>query len=171
MSIEIDKKHIEAARSHDFAPAAEPFQHSRCLREPKREEEDSKIRLMLDIQFKKIDGRRLLLSPDGDDLVLPSRPQPKQHIVEAIGLAYRWNDELVSSGEHIKPFTESRGIARTRIMKLLPLINLGPEILNHALAGTLAPSVTLEDLLEAAKHLDWTHQARSLGLDRVAATA
>ncbi|MFI4893998.1 MAG: recombinase family protein [Phycisphaerales bacterium JB058] len=171
LSIEIDQDQLEAVRSHNFTPVAETSQqHPCCLHAPKCEVGDSTIRLTLDIQFKKIDGRRLLLSPDGDDLVLPSRPQPKQHIVEAIGLAYRWHDELTSSGEHIKPFTESRGIARTRIMKLLPLINLGPEILRHTLAGTLAPSVTLEDLLEAAKHLDWTHQARSLGLDRAVAT-
>jgi len=172
LSIEIDQDQLGAVRSHNFTPAAEPSQqHPHCLREPKCEDDDSIIRLTLDIQFKKIDGRRLLLSPDGNDLVIPARPEPKLHIVEAIGLAYRWHDELTTSGEHIKPFTENRGIARTRIMKLLPLINLGPEILHHALAGTLAPSMTLEDLLEAARHLDWTHQARSLGLDRVAVAA
>lgn len=172
LSIQIDKKQFEAVRSHDFAPAAEPFQqHPHCLRAPKCEDGDSTIRLTLDIQFKKIDGRRLLLSPDGYDLAIPSRPEPKQHIVEAIGLAYRWHAELTSSGEHIKPFTESRGIARSRMMTVLPLINLGPEILRHALTGTLAPSVTLDDLVEASKHLDWTRQASLLGLGRATSNA
>ena len=45
---------------------------------------------------------------------------------------------------------------------------LHPSLVRYS--GTLAPSVTLEDLLEAAKHLDWTHQAHSLGLDRAVAT-
>ncbi|MEO1718471.1 MAG: hypothetical protein AAFR76_15335, partial [Planctomycetota bacterium] len=110
-------------------------------------------------------------SPEGEDLVIPSKPAPKQHIVEAIGLAYRWHDELVESGEHIKPFAEGRKIARTRMLKLLPLTNLGPDVLRHALAGTLPPRVTLDDLLEAASELDWSRQAQSLGLDRAAATA
>ena len=113
----------------------------------------------------------MLLSPEGEDLVIPSKPEPKQHIVEAIGLAYRWHDELASSGEHIKPFSERRRIARTRMLKLLPLVNLGPEVLRHSLTGTLPPRVTLDDLLEAAKDLDWSRQARSLGLKPAAATA
>ncbi len=112
-----------------------------------------------------------MLSPKGEDLVLPSKPVPKQHIVEAIGLAYRWHDELVESGDHIKPFADRRKIGRTRILKLLPLTNLGPNVLRNALAGTLPPRVTLDDLLEAADDLDWSRRAQSLGLDRANATA
>lgn len=127
--------------------------------------------LSLKSRSKKLDGRRLVLSPKGEDLVIPSKPEPKQHIVEAIGLAYRWHDELIESGDHIKPFADRRKIARTRILKLLPLTNLGPNVLRNALAGTFPPRVTLDDLLEAANDLDWSRQAQSLGLDRANATA
>ncbi|MEM8756751.1 MAG: hypothetical protein AAGF47_03100 [Planctomycetota bacterium] len=119
----------------------------------------------MEIQIKNLDGRRIVLSPEGEDLVVPSKPSPKQRIVEAIGLAYRWYDELVESGEHIKP------VARTRILKLLPLTNLGPDTVQHALSGTLPPRVTLEDQLKAAKDLDRSRQARSLGLKHLAAIA
>ncbi|MEO1585267.1 MAG: recombinase family protein [Planctomycetota bacterium] len=142
-----------------------------CPRRPRAVDRGRWIDLELEIQIKKLDGRRIVLSPEGEDLFIPSKPSPKQHIVEAIGLAYRWHDELIGSGEHIKSFAERRKIARTRILKLLPLINLGPEVLRHALTGTLPPRVTLDDLLEAAKDLDWSRQARSLGLKPAAATA
>ncbi len=59
---------------------------------------------------------------------------------------------------------ESR-IARTRVLKLMPLTQLSPEILRCALVGTLAPSITLDDLLRAASHLDWSRQAQSLGIE------
>ena len=95
------------------------------------------------------------------------KPKPKQCLVDAIGLTYRWHDELLKSGMHINSFAEHHGTARTRILKLLPLVYLGPEILRNVLTGTLAPSITLEDLLRAAQDLDWTRQAQSLGLDRV----
>ncbi|MGP1272050.1 MAG: hypothetical protein ACTS22_01830 [Phycisphaerales bacterium] len=46
-----------------------------------------------------------------------------------------------------------------------------PEVLRYALAETLPPRVTLDNLLEAASEFDWSRQAQSLGLERVAATA
>ena len=65
---------------------------------------------------------------------------------------------------HIKPFAERRKIARTRILKLLPLTQLGPKVLKAALTGTLPERITLEDLLAAARRLDWDDQAAELGL-------
>jgi hypothetical protein len=50
------------------------------------------------------------------------------------------------------------------MIKLLPLTQLGPEVLKHALSGTLASTITLEDLIRASKQLDWSKQASELGL-------
>ncbi|MEO1584244.1 MAG: recombinase family protein [Planctomycetota bacterium] len=169
--IRLNSDDIARLQSQRFEkPESEGHAIPACPRKPRAVECGRWIDLELDIQIKRIDGRRVVLSPEGNDLVIPSKPEPKQHIVEAIGLAYRWHDELVESGDHIKPFADRRKTARTRILKLLPLTNLGPEVLRHALAGTLPPRVTLDDLLEAASGLDWSRQAQSLGLDRVTAT-
>jgi len=119
----------------------------------------------MQLQIKKLDGRRLLLSPDGHDLIIPSTPEPRQHFVDAIGLAYRWHDELIKSGSQITEFAKEQGIARTRIIKLLPLTQLGPEVLRHALAGTLPSTITLDDLLTASMQLDWDRQAAELGIN------
>ena len=83
------------------------------------------------------------------------------HFVDAIGLSYRWHDELIKSGSQITEFAKEQGIARTRIIKLLPLTQLGPEVLRHALAGTLPSTITLDDLLTASIQLDWDRQAAS----------
>ena len=103
------------------------------------------------------------------DLVLPSIPEPKQHLVDAIGLAYRWHDQLVKSGLTIRAFAAANGIARSRLLKLLPLTQLGPVALKHTLCGTLPPSTTLDDLVRAAAELDWSAQADQLGVDAVGA--
>ncbi len=97
-------------------------------------------------------------------------PEPKQHIVDAIGLAYRWHHEIMETKINLRDYADQNHIARTRLLKLLPLIYLSPEILRHALIGTLAPSITLSDLLQAAEQLDWNHQAQSLGLNRAEIT-
>jgi hypothetical protein len=121
--------------------------------------------ITLSIQIKRLDGRRIILTPEGKDLVLPADPEPKEHIVNAIGLAYRWYDELLSSGYMITELAQREGISASRIHKLLPLTHLGPDVLKAALKGYLPPSVTLDDMHEAAKDLDWAKQAKSLGLD------
>jgi hypothetical protein len=122
------------------------------------------ISLSLHIQIKKLDGRRLLLSPDGSDLIIPSTPEPQQHIVDAIGQAYRWHNELIRSGTSIRVYAEQHQISRSRMIELLPLTQLGPEALRHALAGTLPSTITLDDLIAASKRLDWDLQVTELGI-------
>lgn len=157
---------IEQLRQHDFrsAPAESPT-HPTCLYTPDIEDHVKLIQLTLKIQIKKLDGRRLLLSPDGHDLIIPSSPEPKQHIVDAIGLAYRWHDGLIKSGLQILEYAIEHRLNRTRILNLLPLTRLSPSILRNALAGTLPSRITLGDLLTASKQLDWDRQAAELGID------
>lgn len=155
---------IDELRRHEFEVPPSPTSHPRCLHTPEIDEDGRIVTLTLRIQIKKLDGRRLLLSPDGHDMVIASTPEPQRHIIDAIGLAYRWHDELIKSGLQIRAFAKERGIARSRIIQLLPLTQLGPEVLRCALAGTLPSTVTLEDLREASKQLDWDGQAVELGL-------
>lgn len=120
--------------------------------------------LSLAIQIKRLDGKRVILSSAGRDLVLPANPEPRGHIVNAIGLAYRWHEALLDSGGTLTELARSEGITEASIRKLLPLTHLGPEILKRALTGDLPLSLTLNDLLSAARNLDWKKQSRELGL-------
>jgi len=55
--------------------------------------------------------------------------------------------------------------SESRVRKYLPLIHLSPELLKRALTGNLPSRVTLMNLLEAVRSLDWSKQANYLGLD------
>ena len=164
--IRLDPAKISELRSGEFtsedgAGASRPT----CPVRPEIDDRGKHVVLTLPVRIKKLDGRRVLLSPEGRDLVLPSNAEPKRHIVDAIGLAHRWQEEILGSGLSIKAFCAARDVSRTRILKLLPLTLLGPETLRAALTGTLPPSVTLECLLRAASEtLDWGEQARMLRL-------
>lgn len=159
---------IDALLRHEFEPVtSEAVGRPTCSRKPEVIDDGDTQRLTLGIRIKKHDGRRVLLDPDGRDLVLPSIPKPSPHIVDAIGLAYRWHDELLKTGESIRAFAVRTGIARTKILSLLPLTQLGPVTLKQALLGTLPPSVTLADLLHAAGELDWDRQIHALGIAAV----
>ncbi|MBO6513788.1 MAG: recombinase family protein [Phycisphaerales bacterium] len=156
---------IDKLRSHQFKPSIQESQpHPTCIHKPAVNDFGKTITLTLGIQIKKHDGRRVLLSPDGTDLVISSKPAPQQHIVDAIGHAYRWHDELIKTGMKIETFAEQQCMSRARIRKLLPLTQLSPVVLRHALTGTLQSLVTLDDLIKASHQLDWSKQASELGL-------
>lgn len=166
ITVQLETKKIEQLKRNTFkSPPKETPSRPVCLRTPEVDDRGEHIQLRLQLQIKKLDGRRLLLCPDGHDLIIPSKPEPRQHLVEAIGLAYRWHDELIKSGLQIRVFAKEQGIARSRILQLLPLTQLSPEVLRHALAGTLPSSITLDDLLTASRQLDWDRQAAELGIN------
>ncbi len=166
ITVQLETKKIEQLHRHTFrSPPKETPSRPVCLRSPEIDDHGDHIELKLQLQIKKLDGRRLLLCPHGHDLIIPSKPEPRQHLVEAIGLAYRWHDALIKSGLQIRVFAKEQGIARSRILQLLPLTQLGPEVLRHALAGTLPSSITLDDLLTASRQLDWDRQAAELGIN------
>jgi site-specific DNA recombinase len=166
ITISLIADQIEQLQQHDFGPTpTKSPTHPVCLYTLETEDRGKLIRLTLKIQIKKLDGRRLLLSPDGHDLIFPSTPEPRQHIVDAIGLAYRWHDGLIKSGLQIREYAIEHRLNRTRILNLLPLTQLGPEVLRHALAGTLPSTITLDDLLTASMQLDWDRQAAELGIN------
>jgi len=165
LSIDLDADQIEVVQTHDFVSGTEPSpSRPTCIRKPEIEDRGRFVRLTLRVQIKKLDGRRLLLSPEGNDLAIPSKPEPKQHLVDAIGLAYRWHDELAKTGEPIATFARRISVGESRIHKLLPLTYLGPATLDSVFRGTLPPRITLGDLLDAARHLDWSTQQRHLGI-------
>ena len=164
--VQLVSKEIEQLQQHTFKSHTEDVpSRPICLRAPEVDERDGHIHLNLQLQMKKLDGRRVLLCPDGHDLIIPSTPEPKGHIVDAIGLAYSWNDQIIKSTLHIEAFARAQCVSRTRVRKLLPLTQLGPDVLRHALAGTLPSTITLDDLLTASKQLNWDRQAAELGID------
>jgi site-specific DNA recombinase len=164
--VRLQTEKIEACREAEWdnPPAWESIQVPTCPYAPVVEERGRHIVLSLAIQIKRLDGRRLILSHDGRDLVLPTQPEPRPHLVNAIGLAYRWHGELLHSGISIAKLARSQGMSECWVRRILLLTQLGPEPLKRALNGTLLLSITLEDLLAAASDLDWSRQSRALGL-------
>lgn len=165
VAVSLIAEEIEKLRSHRFiSTPSEVSPYPSCLHKPAVGDRGKTILVVLDIQIKKLDGKRLLLSPDGSDLVVSSHPEPEKHIVDAIGQAYRWHDDLIKSKMKIEAFADMHCMSRSRVRKLLPLTQLSPDVLRHALTGTLPSTVTLDDLIKASNQLDWTKQATELGL-------
>ncbi|MEM6550519.1 MAG: recombinase family protein [Planctomycetota bacterium] len=166
ITIELSPKQIANCTDADGPELhGESRKRSACLYKPVVETHRGRTVLTLAIQIKRLDGKRLLCSPDGQDLFMPDEPEPKAHIVAAIGRAYHWRDLLTQQNLSLAQFTEQIGSSDNQIRKYLPLINLSPDILKWALTGELPMTTTLTRLLAAARYLDWGQQAHHLGLD------
>lgn len=166
MTIELSNDRIEACKDVEW-PGLEAGKEGvpRCLYTPGVEQRRSKTVLTLAIQIKRLDGKRQLMSPDGQDLIMPEEPEAKDHIVTAIGRSYRWRERLMEPGMSTNQLAEQEGCSRQFFYKYLRLINLGPDLLKLVLTGHLSPRITLIDLLKAANHLDWQAQFEYPNLD------
>ncbi len=147
-----------------------PSGHARRFT-PAVEERGSVVALVIAIQIKRHDGRRLLLGPDGKDLCVGRVPGstagPREHLVRAIGLAYAVREQLMKNGIPLREVAKQRRVALSRLKLLLPLTRLSPSIVKAALTGGLSVRITLKDLLAAARHIDWRMQEALVGMDQV----
>lgn len=168
ISIRLDGNKIEDCKVVDWSKLKDgKDQTSTCLYKPTIEQHRGQTVLTLAIQIKRLDGKRMLLTPEGQDLIMPAEPEPSEHIVTAIGRAYYWREVMTQEGLSMTQLAKRKHISLSQVRKYLPLINLSPSILSHALAGQLPPSTTLMSLLAAAREMDWSHQAKFLGLERL----
>ncbi|MBX3392737.1 MAG: recombinase family protein [Phycisphaeraceae bacterium] len=134
-----------------------------CPFTPEIDDRGQHLALTLHIQIKRHDGRRVLLSPEGQDLLTTITPDgcpvARDHLVRAVGLAFAWRRELLRTDHTVESVAQRAGLTATRVHAVLTLTQLSPVILRSILTGTLGATVTLADLLRAAQHLDWSRQA------------
>lgn len=129
------------------------------------ERDGDHLRITLAIQIKKLDGKRLILGPDGQDLFQPAQPEQQPHLVLALGQAYSWKQKLESTGCTLAAFVRELGITERRIRERLPLTLLGPTVVKRILTGNHSSTITLDRLLATATHLDRQRQLAFVGMD------
>ena len=155
----------QAIVKHDDPASAPP---RACAFTPTVTADDRRVVLTLAVQLRKLDGRRLLLAPDGQDLLAhqsaSDAPRPSAPIVHAIGLAYAALRIMTREQLSVLEAAQRLGVPPTTIKHVLPLTQLGPRALRAALEGTLPPRTSIKRLLAVARELDWHRQCRALRL-------
>ncbi len=168
ITIELDTARLQQCERSPRGAATE--RPNACVFVPEVEERTGTVVLTLAIQIKKLDGRRLLIAPDGQDLLARQAglgaPTPDPTIVNAIGLAYAALRAIASEGASVMATAQRLRVPRSTITYLLPLTQLGPATLRASLEGTLPPRTTVKRLVRVARHLDWDHQVRALKRER-----
>ena len=136
------------------------------------QENHTTITCKIAIQIKRYDGRRYILAPDGNAVVVPnvSNPSPQLNthqsnaILQAIAEVHAWKEQLENSNITVKQLAKQIGKSDTYLYGRLKLLYLSPTILKRITTHSLSPIISIKDLLKAANHLDWKQQHHYLSI-------
>jgi hypothetical protein len=110
------------------------------------------------LTIRKRGGRKLVLSPAGEEITAPARPRIDNTLVKALARAFRWR-KLLETGAYatVAEMADAEGINRSYVSRVLRLTLLAPEIVEGVLEGRVGTDLVMPDLLEPRSEL-WTEQ-------------
>ena len=151
LSIELDAKACKLLSQQEFrGPVPSQNGLPQCKQSLQVTDLGDTVRISLRISIKKRNGKRLILDADGQELLQASRSEPDPHLVNAIGLAYRWHDEMLATGESISAYAKRTGVSETQVHRLLPVVWLDPRCVSSVLRGEGVDFLSIVELLGIA---------------------
>ena len=121
--------------------------------------EDGSIKLTMNVDSKRIDGRRHLV------ILAPGAERLKQtSLLRAIQKSRQWTDMLIN-GEagNVTDLAEKLGHKPSYVTRILSLNNLAPDIVESILAGTEPEGMSIAKLTAQPIPEDWNEQRRLYG--------
>ena len=123
-----------------------------------REPADQTITIAVPITIRKRGGRKLVLSPSGEEITAPARPRIDNTLVKALARAFRWR-KLLEAGVYatVAEMADAENINRSYVSRVLRLTLLAPDLVESILEGRNGTDVVMPDLLEPRSDL-WINQ-------------
>ena len=119
------------------------------------------ITVAVPLTIRKRGGRKLVLSPAGEEIAAAARPRIDSTLVKALARAFRWR-KLLETGVYatVAEMADAEAINRSYVSRVLRLTLLAPELVKTILDGRVATDLFLPDLLEPRSEL-WNQQQLS----------
>ena len=116
------------------------------------------ITIAVPITIRKRGGRKLVLSPAGEEIIAPARPRIDNTLVKALARAFRWR-KLLEAGVYatVAEMADAENINRSYVSRVLRLTLLAPEIVESILDGRVGTELVIPDLLKPRSEL-WMEQ-------------
>jgi len=113
------------------------------------------------LTIRKRGGRKLVLSPSGNEIHAPARPRVDNTLVKALARAFRWR-KLLETGVYatVAEMAGAEGINRSYVSRVLRMTLLGPEIVEGILEGRCGTEMVVHELLEPRSEI-WAEQRLS----------
>ncbi len=132
------------------------------MADPSFSADDETITVRIPFEFRKRGGRKLVISPDGNDAWAPPRARIDNAMVKALARAHRWR-QLLETGVYatIEEIAAAEKINASYISRILRLTLLAPDVVEAILDGRQPPGLTLPVLLKPFP-VEWEEQRRAL---------
>ncbi len=159
-ALELDNDNTEPSAASKDATTSRPTLHY----QPEVQITANRLLITLNVQIKRIDGRRFILDENGNDLVLhQSKPDPT--IIDALRKAYQWKQAFEQEPKlKAAHLAKRHGLSYAVLLRRARLITLAPTIQKLILTGQLPPRINLKQLIEASALLFWSHHVAFLNL-------
>jgi hypothetical protein len=119
------------------------------------------LTIAVPLTIRKRGGRKLVLSPVGEEITAPARPRIDNTLVKALARAFRWR-KLLETGVYatVAEMADAEGINRSYVSRVLRLTLLAPQLVENILEGRLGSDLVIPDLLQPRSEL-WKEQRLS----------
>jgi len=110
------------------------------------------------LTIRKRGGRKLVLSPAGEEITAPARPRIDNTLVKALARAFRWR-KLLETGVYatVAEMADAEGINRSYVSRVIRLTLLPPKLVESILDGRPEAVILLPELLEPRSDV-WSEQ-------------
>jgi hypothetical protein len=118
------------------------------------------ITVFIPMTWKRSDGRKAIIAPDGGDAWAPTKARPDETLIRALARAHRWN-RMLEAGKcrSIAEIAEAEKIDRSFVSRLLNLTLLAPDLQEAILERRQAKGIQLDELMGAVP-AEWEEQRR-----------
>jgi hypothetical protein len=112
------------------------------------------------MRFQRRGGRKRIVTPDGNEIVATSKPQPDGTLVKALARAWRWQ-RLLEEGRFasVRELGEAERVGLSYVSRILRLTLLAPDVVERILDGR--PTAGLAKFLKPFP-VEWERQRQRL---------
>lgn len=114
------------------------------------------IRVVIPLTIRKRNGRPKILPPD--DLTIRDGQPQAPHVLRAIARAWSWRRQLeTGAASTIQDIAAAEKVSDRFVSRMMRLVYLSPEVLEHLLIKRMPSALSLNDLI-GATGLPWAEQ-------------
>lgn len=124
--------------------------------------ETQKIVVHIPLNFKKFGSKKVIISPQGQDLTrMDFSIRKDEKLLKALGRAYRWQKLLAHTSA--KEIAEKEKINKSYLLRMMRLMLLSPRVIDAILNGQQPESLSLATIEKPFSPI-WSEQEKQFGL-------
>lgn len=107
------------------------------------------INIHIPFSVKRRGGRKLILSPNGDNAVFEAKPQQDNSLIKVLVRAYKWRKHFETNKfRSLDALAEKLEVNKSYLARVMRLNLLAPDIKEAILNGTQPRTLTTTELLK-----------------------